>query len=300
MIGKLEEDKKACWSCYLPELLLAYNATHSAVMGYSPHFLLFGRRSRIPVDYQFPTIWDLPHTTKLKQSVAEVQKRLKTAFEVVRQLTSEEAVRQQCYYNRNARAVALQPGDVVMVHTDRFVGKHKVKDQWHEGGYVIVKQLDDWPVYKVKCPRTGNQHKHTYQMLHRNRLMLVPSEDNTPHDAMHLQTAVAIILNVNIGAFLANMDSPHAESEQVLLSLLTRQNGEQTPHVWLNGEFCTKPWTQIESSSTECSSSLVEDEVSEPEPESEENAVNGLKIGRFLTILWPKTCFEGGYSVLYF
>ena len=33
MIGKLEEDKKACWSEHLLELLLAYNATHSAVTG---------------------------------------------------------------------------------------------------------------------------------------------------------------------------------------------------------------------------------------------------------------------------
>ena len=51
MIGKLEEDKKACWSEHLPELLLAYNATCFAVTGYSPYYLLFGRRSRIPVDY---------------------------------------------------------------------------------------------------------------------------------------------------------------------------------------------------------------------------------------------------------
>ena len=40
MIGKLEEDKKACWSEYLPELLLAYNATLSAVTAYSPYYLL--------------------------------------------------------------------------------------------------------------------------------------------------------------------------------------------------------------------------------------------------------------------
>ena len=51
MIGKLEEDKKACWSEHLPELLLAYNATRSAVTRYSPYYLLFGRRPRIPVDY---------------------------------------------------------------------------------------------------------------------------------------------------------------------------------------------------------------------------------------------------------
>ena len=61
MIGKLEEDKKACWSEHLPELLLAYNATHSAVTGYSPYYLLFGRRPRIPVDYLFPTLHDSPH-----------------------------------------------------------------------------------------------------------------------------------------------------------------------------------------------------------------------------------------------
>ena len=61
MIGKLEDDKKACWSKHLPELLLAYNATRSTVTGYSPYYLLFGRRLRIPVDYLFPTLRDSPH-----------------------------------------------------------------------------------------------------------------------------------------------------------------------------------------------------------------------------------------------
>ena len=70
MIGKLEEDKKACWSEHLPELLLAYNATHSTVAGYSPYYLLFGRRLRIPVDYLFPTLHDSPHQTKMEVSVA--------------------------------------------------------------------------------------------------------------------------------------------------------------------------------------------------------------------------------------
>ena len=109
MIGKLDEEKKAHWSEYLPELLLSYNSTCSVVTGYSPHFLLFGRRPRIPVDFQFPTIRDLPHKTKLEESVADLQKRLKEAFEMARHLTSEEAVKQKCYYDRKAGAVALQP-----------------------------------------------------------------------------------------------------------------------------------------------------------------------------------------------
>ena len=122
LIGKLDEDKKACWSKHLPELLMAYNSTHSVVTGYSPHFLLFGRRPRIPVDYLFPTLRDTPHKSKLEESVALHQKRLKEAFAIARQLTSKEAARQQCHYDRRAGAITLQPGDVVMVLTDRFVG----------------------------------------------------------------------------------------------------------------------------------------------------------------------------------
>ena len=128
MIGKLEEDKKACWSGHLPELLLAYNTTHSAVTGYSPYYLLFGRRSRIPVDYLFPTLHDSSHQTKMEVSVAAMQKRLKDAFVVARRLTSEEAAKQCRYYDHTAGAVALQPGDVVMIHTDGFLGKRKVKN----------------------------------------------------------------------------------------------------------------------------------------------------------------------------
>ena len=82
MIGKLEEDKKACWSKHLLELLLAYNATCSAVTRYSPYYLLFGRSLRIPVDYLFPTLRDSPYQTKMEMSVAAMQKRLKEAFAV--------------------------------------------------------------------------------------------------------------------------------------------------------------------------------------------------------------------------
>ena len=128
MIGKLEEDKEACWSKHLPELLLAYNTTCSAVTGYSPYYLLFGRRSRIPVDYLFPTLRDSPHQTKMEVSVAAMQKRLKEAFAVARCLTSEEAAKQCHYYDCKAGAVALHPGDIVIVRTDGFVGKQKVKD----------------------------------------------------------------------------------------------------------------------------------------------------------------------------
>ena len=266
LIGKLDEDKKACWSKHLPELLMAYNSMYSAVTGYIPHFLLFGRRPRIPVDYLFPTLRDMPHKSKLEESVALHQKRLKEAFAMARQLTSEEAARQQRHCDRRARAITLQPGDVVMVGTDRFVGKRKVKDWWEEGGYVIVNQLEDWPVYKVKCPPSENKRKAKYLTLHHNRLILVPPEDDTPQDPTQLKVAVAIILNANIGTILYDGELDYSDSGTPLPSLLTRQGVDKIPHVWLNGEFCTQHFTQVESEATESPQDSVENDVSDPKP----------------------------------
>ena len=261
MIGKLEEDKKACWSEHLPELLLAYNATCSTVTGYSPYYLLFGRRSRIPVDYLFPTLHDSPHQTKMEVSVAAMQKRLKEAFAVARHLTSEEAAKQCHYYDCKAGAVALQPGDIVMVHTDGFVGKWKVKDQSEDEGFIIESQLEDWPIYKFKCPTSDDQRKPRYQILHQNRLLLVTNEDASDIPGQAQAKVTPTVSNATLEAFSAGVSL----LERLQPSLVTRQGGELTSWVWLNGEFHTKPWTQTVPGATQSPLDLIEDEVSDPE-----------------------------------
>ena len=261
MIGKLEEDKKVCWSQYLPELLLAYNTTCSAVTGYSPYYLLFGRRSRIPVDYLFLTLRDSPHQTKMEVSVAAMQKRLKEAFAVARHLTSEEAAKQCHYYDRKARAVSLQPGDVVMVHTDGFVDKQKVKDSWEDEGFIIESQLEDWPVYRVKCPTSDDRQKPKYQILHRNHLLLVTNEDASDIPGQAQAEATPTVLNATPEAFSAGVSL----LERLQPSLVTQQGGELTSQVWLNGKFHTNPWTQTVPGTTQSPLDLIEDEVSDPE-----------------------------------
>ena len=176
MIGKLEQDKKARWSEHPPEMLSAYNGTCSVVTGYSPYFLLFGRKPRMPVDYLFCTLHDSPHQTKMEVSVMAMQKRLKEAFAVARHLTSQEAAKQRCYYDRKAGAVALQPGDVVMVCTDGFVGKQKVKD------WVLLLSLS-WRTADAK-------QRPKYWILHRNRLLLVTNEDDTVIPGQQAQAKV--------------------------------------------------------------------------------------------------------------
>ena len=272
MINKLEEDRKACWSEHLPELLLAFNATQSAVMGYSPYYLLFSRRPRIPVDYLFPTLRDSSHQTKMEVSVVAIQKRLKEAFTVARCLTSEEVARQCCYYDRKAGAVALQPGDVVMVRTDGFVGKRKVKDRWEDGGFIVESQLEDWPVYKVKCPTSDARQKPKYRILHRNHLLLITDEDAPSIPGQAQAKVTPIVSNATPEAFSAGTGL----LEKLLPSLVTRQGGDMTSRVWLNGKFCTKPWTQTVPEATQSPPDLIREEVSEPESEFSDSIQEGM------------------------
>ena len=269
MIGKLEQDKKACWSEHLPEMLTAYNGTHSAVTGYSPYFLLFGRKSRMPVDCLFPTLHDSPHQAKMEVSVAAMQKRLKEAFAVARHLTSQEAARQRHYYDRKAGAVALQPGDVVMVCTDGFVGKRKVKNQWEDGSFIVESQLEDWPVYKVRCPTSDAKQKPKYRILHQNHLLLVTNEDDPGQLAQAKGSPV--VSNATLEAARED-EGPSGP----LPSLLTRQEGDMTSWVWLNGEFHTKPWTQLMSRAPESPPDQTGDEVSDLESGMSDSESEGM------------------------
>ena len=261
MIGKLEQDKKARWSEHLPEMLAAYNGTRSAVTGYSPYFLLFGRKSRMPVDCLFPTLRDSPHQAKMEVSVVAMQKRLKEAFAVARHLTYQEAARQRRYYDHKAGAVALQPGDVVMVCTDGFVGKRKVKDWWEDRGFIVESQLEDWPVYKVRCLTSDVKQKPKYRILHRNCLLLVTNEDDPVIPGQLAQAKVSpVVLNATLEAAVED-----AGPSGPLPPLLTRQEGDMTSWVWLNGEFRTKPWTQLISRAPESPPDQPGDEASDLE-----------------------------------
>ena len=194
----------------------------------------------------------------MEVSVATMQRRLKEAFTVARHLTSEDAAKQCHYYNRKAGAVALQPGDIVMVCTDGFVGKRKVKDRWENGGFIVESQLKDWPVYKVRCLTTDARQKPKYRILHWNRLLLVTDEDAPGISGPAQAKATPTVSNATPEAFSAGV----GVLEKLQPSLVTRQGGGQTSWVWLNGEFRMKPWTQTVPEAPQSPSDLIEDEVS--------------------------------------
>ena len=158
-----------------------------------------------------------------------------------------------------------------MVRTDGFVGKWKVKDQWEDGGFIVESQLEDWPVYKVKCPTSDDRQKPKYQILHRNHLLLITDEDASSIPGQAQAKTTPIVSNATPEAFSAGISS----LEKLLPSLVTQQGGDTTSRVWLNGEFCMKPRTQTVPEATQSSPDLIEDEVSEPELECSDSEPEG-------------------------
>ena len=132
--------------------------------------------------------------------------------------------------------------------------------------------MEDWPVYKVKCSTSDDRRKPKYQILHQNRLLLVTNEDASDIPGQTQAEVTPTVSNATPEAFSAEVSL----LGRLQPSLVTQQGGELTSQVWLNGEFCTKPWTQIVPGATQSPADLIEDEVSDPESALSDSEPEGM------------------------
>ena len=82
MIGKLDPEKRKKWPYHIGSILIAYNATRSMVTGFSPYFLMFGRRPRLPIDLLFPTHRAQGLTHTIDEYVANLYDRLRDSLKI--------------------------------------------------------------------------------------------------------------------------------------------------------------------------------------------------------------------------
>ena len=123
MTGKLPYQRKVNWPVHLPEVIQAHNGTQFTTMGYSPHYLMFGWRPRFPINLYFPTLRGETEKFHVNSYVPDIWKHLEQALEIAQKHNKNEALQQKHYFDHLTGIVVLRPGDIVLLHTNSFVGK---------------------------------------------------------------------------------------------------------------------------------------------------------------------------------
>ncbi|XP_052002413.1 uncharacterized protein LOC127657592 [Xyrauchen texanus] len=166
MLGTLENKQKAHWKEYVKPLVHAYNCTRNDVTGYSPYELMFGRQPRLPLDIAFGILNDEPYQSHSKY-VTSLKNRLEESYKLALENSMKVAERNKKRFDSNVVVSVLEVGDRVLVRNVRLRGKQKLADKWESDVYIVLKKVQDVPVYTI-CPEGTDSPVRT---LHRDLLL---------------------------------------------------------------------------------------------------------------------------------
>ncbi len=172
MLGTLNPTEKSRWSQHINSLVHAYNCTKNEATGYSPYYLLFGREARLPVDVCFGTFPDGKGDTNHRQYVKRMKLDLQKAYQLALETAQKSQQRNKWMYDRKVKHQTLDVGDRVLLRNLAVTGKNKLGDKWNSVPYLVVEQLKNVPVYRLK-PESGMGNIRT---LHRDHILPIGDE----------------------------------------------------------------------------------------------------------------------------
>ncbi len=176
MLATLGQEKKRSWSQHVASLVHAYNSTKSDATGYSPYYLMFGREARLPVDLCFETSKDGTDERKHFQYVECLKRDLQRAYQLARQAADKTHLRNKRAYDQKVKFQKIQEGDRVLLKNLGLKGKHKLESRWSSIPHVVVGQMPNLPVFRVK-PEEGRGRERT---IHRDHILPIGQSVRIP------------------------------------------------------------------------------------------------------------------------
>ena len=171
MLRTLGEADKSKWHLSLNKVIHAYNSTRHDVTGFSPHYLLFGREPRLPLDFLLDNVDKNEDITHSKYA-QEWQRRMTGAYQIAREHSEKKKSRAQLRHDNRPLSGQLMVGDRVLVkNVSERGGPGKLRAYWEQKIYVVTEVKDNGVVYTVK-PETEPQGRS--RTVHRNLLMACP------------------------------------------------------------------------------------------------------------------------------
>ena len=174
MLGTLPEKPKRTCREQVPTLVHAYNCTKNNATGFSPYYLMFGRKPHLPIDILFGTNTadQRGHKHNSTTYIENLKQRIKWAYKTANEVVKREQERNKWQYDRKVQCAKLEVGDKVLLKCTAFKGKHKIQDQWDNTIYEVVEQpLGKLLVFKIQSMEGDNM-----KVVHRNLLLPLSSD----------------------------------------------------------------------------------------------------------------------------
>lgn len=170
LLGTLLEEEKSQWQAKLPALLQVYNNSVHRTTGLTPHFLVFGRHARLPVDWIHGIT--LQEGTHMANGwVRQQHHLLEKVYRLAQKHSQQQQERDKERYDRRARAPDLLPGERVLLRHFRQRAQGKLAPRWLPTPFVVVGRVHpDRPVYIIR-PEGREGPERT---AHRNNLRACP------------------------------------------------------------------------------------------------------------------------------
>ena len=155
LLRVLPAKQKNTWSDTLNEDVHACNITPHGSTGYSPHYLMFGRGSRLPIDVLLGGEesscdgWAQQHQRRLHDTYAKAATQL-----------NNHADQRKARHDRHARELPLAAGERVYLRQHGVLGRNKIQDVWPPTPYRVVLRQGTNDVYVVE-PVDGFGQQHT-------------------------------------------------------------------------------------------------------------------------------------------
>ena len=153
---------------------MAYNSSVHTSTGYTPHYLMFGREARLPVDIAFGT--KQPSSAMVGEYASHTKQALEEAYAAVRSNLNAAHRVQRELYNKKTHGKPYKDGDLVWLHNSAMPpGASRLLANLWTGPYRIVTKLSDLD-YKIE----EVYGKKPPVIVHFNRLKLCPPGTRLP------------------------------------------------------------------------------------------------------------------------
>ena len=128
MLGTLSEKDKIDRKAHLRSMTHAYNCTQHPSTTYSPCFLMFGRKLRLPIDFEMGLPVDvLGDSCSKTRYVHKLKQRLNFACKKAKEMSQKQTQKYKLTYDKKVKGSQLKIDDLVLVKRVVWKGRHKFR-----------------------------------------------------------------------------------------------------------------------------------------------------------------------------